>query len=78
MAHYYLYTWTRWGRYKHSESLAAPDVEAAHVIALKMARVLRDAMLFRRNSSTEAHEDFVVEIADETGQTVLTVPVRAG
>jgi hypothetical protein len=49
------------------EGVKLPDLDSAHAEALVVARELTDAI-------PEFNNDTVIEIADETGRTLLRVP----
>ncbi len=53
-----------------------PNVEAARRVALRVAQVFIEVVPYWNDLSPEQQNDFVVEIDDESGQTVLTVPFR--
>ena len=53
-----------------------PDVEAARRVALRVAQVFIEVVPYWNDLSPEQQNDFVVEVDDESGQTVLTVPFR--
>ncbi len=53
-----------------------PDVEAARRFALRVAQVFIEVVPYWNDLSPEQQNDFVVEVDDESGQTVLTVPFR--
>ncbi len=53
-----------------------PNVEAARRVALRVAQVFIEVVPYWNDLSAEQQNDFVVEIDDESGQTVLTVPFR--
>jgi hypothetical protein len=76
MTQYQLFLWNKHGRYRYPKSVNAPDVEAAHRFALRMARVLLENAALWRGWSAKERTNVVVDIADEAGQTVLRVPSR--
>jgi hypothetical protein len=76
MTHYQLFLRTKHGHCRYPKILNGSDVEAAHRLALRMARVLLENAVLWRGWSAEERTDFVVDITDEAGQTVLTVPSR--
>jgi hypothetical protein len=76
MTHYQLFLWNKHGRYRYPRSVNVPDVKAAHRLALRMAGVLLENALLWRGWSAEERKDFALDITDEAGQTVLTVPSR--
>ena len=61
-------------RVKYPRSLNLPGTDAAHRVALKLARALIEASSFWTDLSAETRNAFVVEIIDEVGQVVLTLP----
>ncbi len=46
------------------------------MLALKIARIFIEVVPYWGELSSKQRNDFVVEILDEDGQTVLTVPFR--
>jgi hypothetical protein len=76
MTHYQLFLWNKHGRYRYPKSVNVPDVGTAHRFALRMARVLLENAALWRGWSAEERTNFVVNITDEAGQTVLRVPSR--
>jgi hypothetical protein len=61
-------------RVKYPRSLNLPGTDAAHGVALKLARALIKASPFWADLSAETRNAFVVEIVDEAGQAVLALP----
>jgi hypothetical protein len=61
-------------RVKYPRSLNLPGIDAAHEVALKLARALIKASAFWTDLSAETRNAFMVEIVDEAGQIVLTLP----
>jgi hypothetical protein len=51
-------------------------VDVVREIALRVARIFVDAVPRWGELSSKQRNDFVVEILDEDGQTVLSVPSR--
>ncbi len=76
MPRYELFLWNQYSRVKYPRSFDLPDVAAARAAALKVARVFAEVVPFWNDLSDDQRNDFVVEIVDETGQTVLTVPFK--
>jgi hypothetical protein len=74
MPQYSLHIWNGRDRYGHPRKLDLPSIEAAHAVALQLARVLIAARSSWRELPIEARKQLVIEIVDEAGQTVLTVP----
>jgi hypothetical protein len=61
-------------RVKYPRRLDLGGIDAAHGVALKLARALIEVSPFWADLSAETRKAFIVEIVDEAGQTVLTVP----
>ncbi len=76
MCQYSFYVWNSHSRVKYLRTLDLPDVVAARKMALKIADIFVDAVPHWDDLSFQQRNTFVVEIVDETGQTVLTVPFR--
>ena len=76
MSHYSFFVWNKRSRIKYPRILDLPDVVAARKVALKIADIFVDVIPEWSNLSFQQRNTFVVEIVDETGQTVLTVPFR--
>lgn len=74
MSHYDLYVCTKSRRVKYPRPLHVPSVEAAHEIALRLARIFVEGRSSWRDLTIGACDDFTVEAVSETGQTVLAVP----
>ena len=63
-------------RIKYPRDFDVADAEAARTIALRIARVFVEVVPYWNDLSSDQQNDFFVEIADETGKTVLSVPFR--
>jgi hypothetical protein len=63
-------------RIRYPKSQYLPDVDAARRLALRVAQVFIEVVPYWDDLTPEQQNDFVVEIDDESGQTVLTVPFR--
>ena len=74
MAQYQLFLRNKRGRYRYPKSVNVPDIEAAHRFALRMTKVLLENTLLWRGWSSEERTNFVVDVTDETGQSVLMAP----
>jgi hypothetical protein len=73
MPTYDVYIWTKLRRLKYPRGLNIPSLEAAHAVALTMARV------FIKLRSPKGYlpvkeRDFLIEIVNEDGRAVLLVP----
>jgi hypothetical protein len=76
MPQYSLFISDQHRRIRYPKSHNLPDVEAARRVALRVARVFIEVVPYWNELSFEQQNDFVVEVDDESGQTVLTVPFR--
>jgi hypothetical protein len=76
MPAYSVYVWNTRNRTKYPRIFDLPDVDAARAVALKIARIFVEVVSYWGDLSPTQRNDFVVEIMDEAGQTVLTVPFR--
>ena len=76
MPEYSFYIWNTRNRIKYPRTFDLSDVEVARVVALKIARIFVEVVPYWGELSSKQRNDFVVEILDATGQTVLTVPFR--
>jgi hypothetical protein len=74
MSNYDLYVCTKSRRVKYPRHLHVPSVEAAHEIALRLARIFVEGRSSWQDLAIGAHDDFTVEAVSEAGQTVLAVP----
>jgi hypothetical protein len=75
MPSYDVYVWTKFRRLKYPRGLNIPSLEAAHSVALRMARVFIGLRSPRGHLSV-AERDFHVEVVNQDGRTVLAVPGR--
>jgi hypothetical protein len=76
MTHYSFFVWNSRNRVKYPRSYDLPDVASARKAALKIADIFIDVVPNWSDLSFQQRNTFVVEVVDETGQTVLTVPFR--
>ena len=76
MPAYSFYVWNKRNRTKYPRTFHLPDVDAARAVALKIAHIFVEVVPYWGDLSPTQRNDFVVEILDEAGQTVLTVPFR--
>ena len=74
MSQYSFFVWNKYRRVKYPRTLDLPDVEAARQVALRIARVFVEVVPYWSGLSQKQKNAFVIEVADEAGQTVLTVP----
>ena len=76
MPQYTLFIWNKHRRIKYPRSVDLPDARAAREVALRLARVFTEVVPYWNDLSSKQQDNFVVEIVDEEGRTVLTVPFR--
>jgi hypothetical protein len=76
MAQYTLFIRNNHSRIKYPRSFDLPDTDAARKAALRLVQVFTEVVPYWDELSYEQQGDFVVEVADEEGRTVLTVPFR--
>jgi hypothetical protein len=76
MPEYSFHVWNKRNRTRYPRTFDLPDVEAARKVALKIARIFVEVVPYWGDLSSKQRNDFVVEVLDEAGQTVLTVPFR--
>ncbi len=76
MPNYSLFDCSQDHRIKYPRSYDLPDVEAARQVALRVAKVFMEVVPYWNDLSPEQQNDFVIQIDDESSQTVLIVPFR--
>jgi hypothetical protein len=76
MPQYTLFVDNKQRRIKYPRSFDLPDVDAARRAALKLVRVFSEVVPYWDELSYEQQGAFVVEVADEKGHTILTIPFR--
>ena len=76
MPKYSFFVWNKRGRIKYPKSFYLQDAEAARQVATRIARVFAEVVPYWSELSPKQKADFVVEILDEAGETVLTVPFK--
>jgi hypothetical protein len=76
MPQYSFFVWNKRSRVKYPKSFDLSDVEAAREVASRIARVFGEVIPLWSELSYDQQNNFAVEVVDETGQTVLTVPFK--
>jgi hypothetical protein len=76
MSQYGFFVWSNHGRVRYPRVLDLPDDAAARKAALKIANIFAEVVPQWKDLSSQQRNTFVVEIVNEAGQTVLTVPFR--
>ncbi len=74
MPQYTLFISNQHRRIKYPKNYDLPDLEAARQVALRVARVFVEVVPYWNDLSPDQQDGFMVEIDDEGGQTILTVP----
>jgi hypothetical protein len=76
MPQYDFFVWNKRSRVKYPRSYLLPDIDAAHAVAARIARVFGEVIPLWNDLAYDRQNNFAVEVVDETGQTVLTVPFK--
>jgi hypothetical protein len=76
MPQYTLFIYNKQRRIKYPRNFDLPDANAVRKVALRLVRVFSEVVPYWNELSYEQQGNFVVEVADEKGRTVLTVPFR--
>jgi hypothetical protein len=74
MPRYNLFLYNQYSRIRYPETLHLPDVDAARDVARKVAQVFMEVVPYWKDLSSQQQNDFVVQIVDEVGGLLLTVP----
>jgi hypothetical protein len=74
MSHYSFAIRNDRGRAQYPRNFELPDIDAARLAALRIARIFVEVVPYWKQLTPDQRNDFVVEIMDEAGQTILTVP----
>jgi len=76
MPRYNLLLYNQHSRVRYPKTLNLPDVDAAHDVALRVAKVFMEVVPYWGDLSPDQQHRYVVEIVDEAGGLLLTVPFR--
>lgn len=76
MLNHDLYVRTQHRRVKYPRRLYLPSVEAAHEAAVRLARIFVEGRSCWEDVSIGASDAFTVDIVNEAGQAILTIPSR--
>ncbi len=77
MPRYNLFLYNQRKRVRYPETLDLPDVDAAQRVARRVANIFMDVVPYWSDLSPDHQGRYVVEIMDEAGGLLLTVPFRA-
>jgi hypothetical protein len=76
MPRYDFFVWNKRSRVKYPRSYQLPDIDAAREVAARIARVFGEVVPLWSELPGERQDNFAVEVVDESGQTVLTLPFK--
>jgi hypothetical protein len=76
MPRYNLFLYNQDSRVRYPETLDLPDDDAAQRVARRVAEVFMRVVPDWNDLSPDQQDDFVVEVDDEDGQTILRVPFK--
>jgi hypothetical protein len=74
MPRYNLFLYNQHSRVRYPEILDVPDVDAAQRVARRVADVFMEVVPYWDELTPEQQHRYVVEIVDEAGGLLLTVP----
>jgi hypothetical protein len=74
MPRYNLFLYNQHSRVRYPETLDVSDVDAAHLSARRVADVFMEVVPYWDDLTAEQQGRYVVEIVDEAGGLLLTVP----
>ena len=76
MPRYNLLIYNQYKRIRYPKSFDLPDVDSARKAALKLATVFMEVVPYWSDLPPVRQDKFVVEVVDDAGELVLTVPFR--
>ena len=76
MPRYNIFLYNQRDRVRYPKTMDLPDIEAAKDAARRVAKVFMDVVPYWRDLSSGQQNRFVVEVVDEAGELVLTVPFK--
>jgi hypothetical protein len=76
MPQYDFFVWNKRSRVKYPRSYRLDDIEAAREVAARIALVFSEVAPLWGELSSDRKDNFAVEVVDESGQTVLTLPFK--
>ena len=74
MPRYSLFLYNQQKRVRYPETLDLPDVDAAQRVARRVASVFMEVVPYWNDLAPDQQGRYVVEIVDEAGELLLTVP----
>lgn len=78
MPRYNLFIYNQRKRIRYPETLNLPNVDAAQRVARRVANVFMDVVPYWSDLSPDQQCRYVVEIIDEAGELLLSVPLLIG
>jgi hypothetical protein len=76
MAEYSFFVRNKRNRVRYPKTFQLADVEAARQVAMRIAQAFSRVVPGWSELTSNQQTNFIVEVVDETGQTVLTVPFK--
>jgi hypothetical protein len=76
MPRFNLFLYNQHSRVRYPETLNVPDVDAAQRVARRVANIFMKVVPYWSELSLDQQGRYVVEIVDEAGELLLTVPFR--
>jgi hypothetical protein len=76
MPRYNLFLYDQQSRVRYPETLNLPDLDAAQHVARRVANVFMEVVPYWGDLSPDQQHRYVVEIVDEAGSLLLTVPFK--
>ncbi|MET0527142.1 MAG: hypothetical protein ABW003_02140 [Microvirga sp.] len=76
MPRYNIFLYNQRDRVRYPKTMDLPDIDAANDAARRVAKVFMDVVPYWHDLSKSQQSRFVVEVVDEAGELILTVPFR--
>ena len=73
---YTVFLYNQHSRVRYPETMDLPDLDAVSRAARRVARVFMDVVPYWHDLSSSQQSRYVVEVVDEAGELVLTVPFK--
>jgi len=77
MPRYNLFLYNQRKRVKYPKTLDLSGVDAAERVARRVANVFTDVVSYWSDLTPDQQECYVIEVTDETGELLSTVPIKA-
>jgi hypothetical protein len=76
MTKYNFIIWNKHSRVRYPRSFDLTDIEVVREVATRIAQIFGEVVPRWNELTYDQQNDFAVEVIDETGHTVLVVPIR--